>query len=202
MKQSSNLNSNIIIRNARIGDIRGIVALVATCAPYLTKHGDYLYLIYTRCFSDTCAVAVDDGKIVGWCSMLPIGRSTLFLHQLGVLPETRGSGIAFALFTYMLTKMRARYGGDLAIEFTTDRRNHQAQGLNLKVAEAMSMRLEKLAETVPVLEDGCDEELYRMTPLHEAQLVAPDPFQNDLPEFEMVAPAVLAATNDTGVTAG
>ena len=202
MSHANTCQNRIVIRNARIGDIRGIVALVATCAPYLTKHGDYLYLIYTRCFGDTCAVAVDNGKIVGWCSMLTIGESRVFLHQLGVLPETRGNGIAFALFTTMLKNLHARYGDDLAVEFTTDRRNHRAQALNLKVAQAMSMRLEKLAETVPVLEDGCEEELYRMTPQHEAEFVAPASFQNDLPTIEIPAPAFQAVRNDVGVTAG
>jgi len=165
----------ILIRDARTDDIQGITALIGTCGPYLTRHGAYLYFIYTRCFSSTCAVAIQDGAIVGWCSMLSVANGKYFLHQLGIAPETRGRGVALALFAYLLEKLRRRHADDFRLEFTTDRRNVAVRHLNRKVADCFGMHLEKLSETVPPLDDGCDEELYEMTPLQKLESVTIGP---------------------------
>ncbi len=105
-----------------LGDIAGIVALVEACGPYLTRHGAYLYLIYTRCFRDTCAVAMMNGKVVGWCSTLPVTRGSYFIHQLGIARKARGRGVALALFAYLIGKLRARHGDDFRLEYTADHR--------------------------------------------------------------------------------
>jgi|SRR5271168_5126977 len=164
---NGNVADTIHIRDAHPDDISGVVALIETCGPYLTKHGAFLYLIYTRYFGDTCAVAVMKGKIVGWFSVLPVTPRSYFIHQLGIAPEARGCGVAIALFAHLIDKLHARHGNDFRLEFTADRRNAAVHRLNRKVAEAFQMYFRKLPETVPPLDDGCDEELYEMTPLRE-----------------------------------
>ena len=165
MNSHSFRQNAIHIRDARAEDILGIVALIGTCAPYLGKHGSYLYLIYTRYYGETCSFAVEDGLIVGWCSVLPVKAGCYFLHQLGIAPEARGRGVAFALFSHILTKLRERHGEEFRLEFTADRKNKAVHHLNRKVAEEFHLNLQKLPEAVPPLEDGSDEELYEMTPL-------------------------------------
>src|SRR5271156_6329164 len=90
MNDATVCRGSILIRDARTDDIGGIAALVKTCDPYLTKHGDYLYFVYSHCFSQTCAVAVEQGRIIGWRSTLHVSEGNYFLHQLGVAPEARG----------------------------------------------------------------------------------------------------------------
>lgn len=168
-------SADIELRTAKVGDIAGIVAVVATCGPYLSPHMPYLYLIYTRCFSETCCVAELDGKIVGWCAGLRVAESSYFLHQLGVAPEARGKGVAFQLLAHLLGKLRSRHGDAFRLEFTTDRRNGTVHRLNGKVAAAYGMQLCKLPDVVPSLDDGCEEEFYEMVPLRHRhpQLVRP-----------------------------
>lgn len=166
---------SILIRDTHTDDIGGITALVKTCGPYLTKHGDYLYFVYSRCFSQTCAVAVENGRIIGWCSTLHVSEGNYFVHQLGVAPEARGRHVAFQLFAYLLCKLRVRHGDEFRLQFTTDRRNATAHRLNRKIAESFHMCLRKLPEEVPFLEDGGEEELYEMTPLRQVELVATVP---------------------------
>lgn len=165
MNSHLDVSSSIRIRDARVGDIDGIAAVVGDCGPYLTNHARYLYLIYTRCFSATCAVAVEDGTIVGWCSMLPTSRGEYFLHQLGIAPQARGKGVALRLFAFLVAKLRTRHGDRFRIEFTVDRRNKTVHRLTRGMAERFGLSLQKLPEAVPPLGDGSDEELYEMTPI-------------------------------------
>ena len=65
MNSNSIRQDSIVIRDARTSDVQGIVAVVGSCGPYLTRHGDYLYFVYSRCFSQTCAVAVENGQVIG-----------------------------------------------------------------------------------------------------------------------------------------
>ncbi len=164
MNSNSIGHDSVVIRDARISDVQGIVALVGSCGPYLSRHGDYLYFVYSRCFSQTCAVAVENGQVIGWCSALRVSDGNYFLHQIGVVPEARGRHVAFQLFAYLLCRLRVCHGDDFRLEFTTDRKNVPVHRLNRKVAESFCMRLRKLPEAVPPLEDGSEEELYEMTP--------------------------------------
>ncbi|WP_417068845.1 GNAT family N-acetyltransferase [Niveibacterium terrae] len=56
-------------------------------------------------------VAVADGRVVGWCDILPEGRP-LYAHVgvmgLGVLAEYRGGGIGHALITAAIAAARTR----------------------------------------------------------------------------------------------
>jgi GNAT superfamily N-acetyltransferase len=153
------------IRGARIEDIDGIVALIGKCGPYLSTYVPYLFFVYAHCFGDTCLVAVEGTSIMGFCSVLPVGNGSYYLHQLGVVPEARGIGIAFQLWACLLTKLHARHGDDFRLEFTTDRKNKAVHRLNRKVAESFGLCLQKLPDIVPPLQDGCDEDLYEMTPI-------------------------------------
>jgi GNAT superfamily N-acetyltransferase len=157
--------SSILIRDASIDDVPGILALVAECSPYLNQHPPYYYMICSRYFAETCAVGIVDGKVAGWCSMIPVARGTYFLHQLGTVPEARGRGIAFSLFSYLLGKLRLWHGDSFRLEFTADKRNRTVHRLNRKIARNFGLSLEKLPDALPPMSDGCDEEFYEMTPI-------------------------------------
>jgi ribosomal protein S18 acetylase RimI-like enzyme len=162
MNAASFDNRIIIIRTAASSDIDRIAALVSACGPYLSNHPRYLYFIYTRYFFDTCLVAAtQQNEIAGWCSVLSIAKERYYMHQLGIAPSFRGSGIAFDLFANLLGRLKCRHGSDFTLEFTNDSRNWAVQRLNRKVAETFDMDIEKLPDLVPSMEENVREDLYR-----------------------------------------
>lgn len=156
------------VRNARIADLAEIWTLVGTCAPYLTQHISYLYMRDLRYYGDTCAVALLNNKIIGWCSMFPAPGGVFFLHQLGVSPAARKRGVAPALVTFLMKRLGQHHGWTFRVEFTTDRKNWRAQKLFRDIAEALGMRLEKSPETIHLPDQGNDEELYSLTPFRQS----------------------------------
>jgi len=169
---SCELTNRVEIRTPSSEDIGGIVALVDACGPFLTRHGDYLYFLYSHCFRQTCLVAVENAEIIGWCSTLHVSEENYFLHQLGVAPQARGRHVAFDLFACLLGKLRERHGDTFRLEFTTDRRNAVVHRLNRKVADTFRMCMRKLPDAVPQLEGGGEEELYEMTPLRQVRSIS------------------------------
>lgn len=161
---TSQMRNGVQVRTACVDDIQAIEALVDTCGPYLSKHQPYVYLIYCRCFKDTCLVAFDEGRLIGWLSVLPVSQGRYFLHQLGIAPEARIRGVALTMFGFLLTVLKARHSDDFRIEFTLDARNRAVQRLNQRVAEYFDLCLQKLVEPVPVLEEDSQEELWELTP--------------------------------------
>lgn len=161
----------VAIRNACIDDIAGIGALVAECGPYLSRHLSYQYFVYANYFRQTCAVALEDGRVIGWRSTLRVSRRKYFMHQICVHPDARGKQVAFRLFGDLLDRLRARHGDDFRLEFTADRRNSAIHHLSRKVAACFRMNLRKLPLVLPQFEDGSEEELFEMTPLREIGVV-------------------------------
>lgn len=159
----STYSDGVVIRAPRPDDIRGIVAIVRTCAPYLTVHSDYVYFRDIRCCGRTCAVAELGGEVVGWCSMMPQSDSRYFLHQLGVAPGMRRKGVAEALLIFQLDRLERHLGTDFDVELTIDRGNAPALSFFRNVAEELGLELLKSGDRVRLLEEECSEELYTMT---------------------------------------
>lgn len=65
----------------------------------LESNSAYAYLLLCRDFGDSCRVAVDDGRVVGFVVGYrpPRRPETLFVWQVGVHPDARGGGLARTL---------------------------------------------------------------------------------------------------------
>jgi L-2,4-diaminobutyric acid acetyltransferase len=153
------------LRTPRAQDIRGIVDLVRTCAPFLTAHMSYIYWMNIHLYRETCAVAELRGEIVGWCSMMPVSGGRFFLHQLAVAPRVRRRGLAEWLLVSQLNKLMKREPARFQLELTIDQRNPAALSLFRAVAEGSGMHLLKQPDLVELLEEECKEDLYLMTPV-------------------------------------
>jgi L-2,4-diaminobutyric acid acetyltransferase len=159
-------DSGVVIRAPKPEDIRGIVAVVRACEPYLTAHTSYVYWRDIRCFSRTCAVAELRGEIVGWGSMVPASGAKYFLHQLAVARAMRRKGVGEAIVDFQLDLLRRQHGAVFELEFTVDRSNAGALNLMQGIAERFGMQLLKSTDSVRLSEEACAEELYTMTAAH------------------------------------
>ena len=152
------MTGTFIIRPPEAEDIPGIRAVVKACEPLIMTYIPYYYWINVRYFGDTCAVAVQDGKIVGWCCILAVPGGRHFVHQLGVAPEARGRGLSQEIVSYLFRKLKAK--GKPEIELTIERGNEHVKRLFGRVAEGLGMKLTEQPDRIKVLEEEYNESLY------------------------------------------
>lgn len=83
--------------------------LVSECRP-LDLNSVYAYLLLCEHFAQTCVVAEHAGRVVGFVSAYrPPGRSeTVFVWQVAVAEQVRGSGLAKAMLRELLARDAVR----------------------------------------------------------------------------------------------
>lgn len=158
MKERTTITTTI--RKPRAEDIRGIVALIRSCEPVLTAHISYIYWMLVRYSGETCAVAEQNGEIVGWCSMVSASDERYFLHQLAVARNVRRNHLAEALVEHLLEKLQAERKANFQLEFTVDGKNRIVLDLAEVVAGNTGMHILKRPEPVELVEEGSNEVLY------------------------------------------
>lgn len=86
---------DILLRKPTTGDEYAIYRLIKQSPP-LDPNSIYSYHLLCRHFSDTCIVAEQQGKIVGFISayLIPNSPDTLFVWQVVVADSQRGKGLA------------------------------------------------------------------------------------------------------------
>ncbi|MBN2768036.1 MAG: diaminobutyrate acetyltransferase [Campylobacterales bacterium] len=91
-------NNNIKIINPSKEDSKGIYKLIKRSKP-LDLNSEYLYLLQTIYFNETCMVAKDEGKVIGFVSgfITPRDQKTFFVWQVAVDGKYRGKNIAFRM---------------------------------------------------------------------------------------------------------
>ncbi len=72
----------------------------------LDVNSEYLYLLQTIHFRDTCSIAVINDEVVGFVSgyKIPESAETLFIWQMAVDEKVRGQGLAKKLMKNILTR--------------------------------------------------------------------------------------------------
>ena len=72
----------------------------------LDLNSAYLYFLLADHFSETCVVAEEAGKLIGFASAyrLPKAPNTLFVWQIGVDASARGKGIASRMLQHLETR--------------------------------------------------------------------------------------------------
>lgn len=109
-------------------DAADIHALIADCPP-LDTNSLYANLIQTTHFSDSCAVARLNGRVVGWISgHRPPGKDkTYFLWQVAVHPDARGMRLPRRMLAAILT--RPEQSGVSLLETSITRSNEASWSL-------------------------------------------------------------------------
>ncbi len=152
----------LTIRSPTVDDLPELVELVRRCEPFLTAYIPYFYWVYVRYFGASCAVAEVDGVLAGWCAILPVPSGSWFLHQLGVAPELRKTGIGKDLVIHLVRELKSE-NTSFELEFTVEKKNRGTLILAQSAARAVQMHIVKRPDVIDLLQDGYTEELYVLT---------------------------------------
>jgi L-2,4-diaminobutyric acid acetyltransferase len=89
------MNSSILFRIPQKKDAKRIVDLIKTGGT-LDLNSEYLYLLQTTHFNETCCVAVCEDEIIGFVSgyLVPNEEEKLFIWQVAVSSKFRGQNLA------------------------------------------------------------------------------------------------------------
>nr|WP_238933449.1 diaminobutyrate acetyltransferase [Brevibacillus choshinensis] len=101
----------------------------------LEPNSSYAYLMFAKFFAETCVLAVENGKPVGFVTgfIPPKAPQTLFVWQIGVSATHRGQGIA----KEMLRRLLQRQGQHKVcfLEATVSMSNGASQALFTSMAK-------------------------------------------------------------------
>lgn len=98
-------SSPLRFRQPRRRDGARLLRLVRACPP-LETNSQYLYLLLTEHFSQTCMLVEQDDDIVGFISAYrrPDAMHTLFIWQVAVRPDMRGRGLGLDMLRALLSR--------------------------------------------------------------------------------------------------
>lgn len=98
-------SEKILLRKPTKNDGTHVHHLIADCKP-LDVNSLYCNILQCHHFSDTAILAELNGKTVGFISgyRLPDQPDTLFVWQVAVSPDARGTGLATRMLTSLITR--------------------------------------------------------------------------------------------------
>ena len=107
----------------------------------LDTNSAYCYLLLSKDFAETCAVAESEDGIVGFVTAyLPPGRGdTLFVWQIGIAPNLRGKGVATGLLLELMR--RDACNGIAFLEATVSPSNLASRALFASLAQRLGTTL-------------------------------------------------------------
>ncbi len=96
-------NPRMVLRRPVLEDGKQVYDLIERCPP-LDLNSSYCYFLLCSHFSDTCVVAEDNGRLVGFLSayLIPDRPDTLFAWQMAVDETARGQGLAGRMLEQLL----------------------------------------------------------------------------------------------------
>jgi L-2,4-diaminobutyric acid acetyltransferase len=120
------------------------IGLLAGSVPELDRYAVYLYLLLCDHFVDSCAIAEDQGRVVGFVTgyRKPSQQDTLFIWQIATAPSVRGRGVAAALLDDVLSRPAQREVRYLETTVTAD--NHASRRLFAGLARKLDAPLREL----------------------------------------------------------
>ncbi|RFA31076.1 diaminobutyrate acetyltransferase [Alkalilimnicola ehrlichii] len=165
------MNETITFRNPTIDDGAAIWKVVKDSG-VLDLNSAYLYLLLSKDFAETCAVAEMNGEIVGFITgYRPPGReSVIFVWQIGVDASARGKGLGKRLVSYLLRSQGAR--GASILETTISPSNDASRALFRGIARDLGVPCEVRPCFAASQFPGTgheDEELFRIGPYDLSQ---------------------------------
>lgn len=135
----------------------------------LDVNSEYLYLLQSTHFNDTCIIVKDNEKIIGFVSgyILPNTTNTLFIWQVAVDSDYRGQNIAKRMVCEML--QRDELNGIEYIYSTVSPSNSASQRVFKKIADEYDTKLvnETFLEVNDFNNAHEDEVLYKIGPINK-----------------------------------
>lgn len=92
------MDSSILFRKPQKNDAKEIVNLIKTGGT-LDINSEYLYLLQSTHFNETCSVATYEDEIIGFVSgyLVPNEEEKLFIWQVAVSSKFRGQNLAMQI---------------------------------------------------------------------------------------------------------
>lgn len=162
------MTDGIVIRAPAVSDGAEIWRIVKESGT-LDLNSAYLYLLLCKDFSETCVVAEQNGRLVGFVTGYrpPQHKEVIFLWQVGVDLACRGQGLGKRMVKAFLRSEGAR--GAAHLETTISPSNQASQALFRGIARELGAGVEVtpcfVATDFPTGKEHEAEELYRIGPL-------------------------------------
>ncbi len=161
----ANIHSSFSIRKVKVDDIKEVYKLLVANRPYVGLNSRYTYFLLARDFQDTCIVAQDGGKIIGFASgyVPPRRPDTFFSWEVVVDKDYRGHGLQKTLLLNQLKLTGAKY-----FEATINPSNEVSKNNYVKLSHLLDGEIEMcvLFSEADFEFDGHEAEvLYRVGPI-------------------------------------
>ncbi len=161
------MDSKIELRKPKKEDARKIVNLIKIGGT-LDLNSEYLYLLQTTHFQESCCVAVYKDEIVGFVSgyMIPQKNQQLFIWQVAVAKTLRGQNLAMRMIMYIVDKLNVNY-----IISTVSPSNHSSIRVFQKIAQSLNTNIDdEVLFKISDFNDAHEEEVqYTIGPFTKKQ---------------------------------
>lgn len=103
------MNSSILFRKPQKNDAKEIVNLIQSSGT-LDLNSEYLYLLQSTHFNETCSVAVYNNEIIGFVSgyLVPNEEEKLFIWQIAVSSKFRGQNLALKIILDIFNRNKSK----------------------------------------------------------------------------------------------
>ena len=155
---------SINIRQIEKKDAKKIHTLVKK-SKVLDLNSEYLYLLQSTHFSETCSVAICDDRVIGFVSgyLLPKNRDTLFIWQVVVDDEFRGNDLAKKLILNIVKRENLKVEN---IETTVSPTNKASLRVFEKITKSLNTKIvaNKFFDSSDFNNEHEEETLYKIGP--------------------------------------
>lgn len=136
------MNSSFLLRKPDKNDSKEIFQLIKSVGT-LDLNSQYLYLLQTTHFQNTCSVAIYNEKIVGFVSgyIIPDDKETLFIWQVAVSNEVRGQNLAMKIILDIFNKNNTSNNIKYILS-TVSPSNKASQRVFEKIANKLNTKIE------------------------------------------------------------
>ncbi len=162
------MNSSFLLRKPDKNDSKEIFQLIKSVGT-LDLNSQYLYLLQTTHFQNTCSVAIYNEKIVGFVSgyIIPDDKETLFIWQVAVSNEVRGLNLAMKIILDIFNKNNTSNNIKYILS-TVSPSNKASQRVFEKIANKLNTKIEnKTLFSIDDFFDAHEEEIqYLIGPIN------------------------------------
>jgi L-2,4-diaminobutyric acid acetyltransferase len=162
------MNSSFLLRKPDKNDSKEIFQLIKSVGT-LDLNSQYLYLLQTTHFQNTCSVAIYNEKIVGFVSgyIIPDDKETLFIWQVAVSNEVRGQNLAMKIILDIFNKNNTSNNIKYILS-TVSPSNKASQRVFEKIANKLNTKIEnKTLFSIDDFFDAHEEEIqYLIGPIN------------------------------------
>lgn len=162
------MNSSFLLRKPDKNDSKEIFQLIKSVGT-LDLNSQYLYLLQTTHFQNTCSVAIYNKKIVGFVSgyIIPDDKETLFIWQVAISNEVRGQNLAMKIILDIFNKNNTSNNIKYILS-TVSPSNKASQRVFEKIANKLNTKIEnKTLFSIDDFFDAHEEEIqYLIGPIN------------------------------------